>query len=177
MYVCVCVSSLTKRIRKACLRYSVWFPLRPSGEDRSLLETDSVCTNHSVGVCICVILCVYMYRTLFVSARLPCCPSYPNFTHFHFFLLSHFPLATILHRGFTTRRLSHLHLPEKASSLASFLTEVTAVKHGNENSFALENWFYYPELNKVNTVLWDLSVCSRWGWKYKKQSFSSMFTS
>ena len=92
----MCVFNLTKGIRKACLRYSVWFPLRPSGEDRSLLETDSVCMNHSVGVCMCVILCVYMYQTLFVLARLPCCPSYPYSTHFPYFLIFIFFQTTIL---------------------------------------------------------------------------------
>ena len=88
--VCVCDFSLTKGIREACLKYSVWFPLRPSGEDRSLLETDSVCMNHSVGVrmcvcvcvCVCVILHVYMYRTLFVPACSRCRPSYPRFPRF-----------------------------------------------------------------------------------------------
>lgn len=72
--VCACDLSLTKGIREACLKYSVWFPLRPSGEDRSLLETNSVCMNHSVGVYMCVHVYVCDLACLYVSDCVCACP-------------------------------------------------------------------------------------------------------
>lgn len=67
MCLCEFIVHLTG-LEKASVRCSVWFPLRPSGEDRSLLETDLVCMNHSVGVCMCVILCVYIHTSDFARA-------------------------------------------------------------------------------------------------------------
>lgn len=64
MCLCGFIVHLTG-LEKGLVRYSVSFPLRLSGEDRSLLETDLVCMNHSVGVCMCVILCVYIHTSDF----------------------------------------------------------------------------------------------------------------
>lgn len=91
LHACVCDFHLTKGIRKACLKYSVWFPLRPSVEDRSLLETDSVCMNHSVVLCMwscvfictgpCLYACLYAWLSnLFLSHRLHPPPITPTFS-------------------------------------------------------------------------------------------------
>lgn len=125
----MCVSSLTKRIRTACLRYSVYFPPRPSSEDRSLLETDSVCMNHSVGVCICVILCVYMSD--FVCALVVClyCPFYPiphtsqSFSYLYILSDDH-PSSKTSSAILQLKKKSqfHLHLSRKDHFLSSPLS-------------------------------------------------------